>query len=105
MAACGEGHCDRVADLHIADGLPDLLHVAGSLVSEDEGEGARDVAVLDREVGVAESDRGDPDEDFVRADVTQGEVPEGEGWSTPSSTAARTGVVMVLLLSRSVLIF
>ena len=78
MAARGERHRDLVADGVADDGVADLFDGARALVPQDERERRGDVTVLDGEVGVAQAGGGDLHEQFVRTDVVEDDLLEGE---------------------------
>ena len=58
---------DAVAGLDLGDLGADLEHLAGALVAEDGAGHDADVAVLERQVGVADAARAELDDDVARA--------------------------------------
>ena len=54
-AVAQRGQHDVVADLHLGDGVADLLDHTGALVAEDDGRREHDRAVDDRDVAVAQA--------------------------------------------------
>jgi hypothetical protein len=56
---------DMVAGLDLGDGPSNTLDNAGAFVSEDRGERCPQQAVLARDIGVADPDADDPDQDLV----------------------------------------
>ena len=70
---------DVVALLEVRDAGTDRLHDARALVPEDDRSRERDRPVDDREVGVAETGRGDADGDLLRARVARLDLVGDDG--------------------------
>jgi hypothetical protein len=65
-AAAVEADCHLVPDSHRADRGPDRRDRSAALVTEYSWQREREVALLDRHIGVADTDTSDLDEDFIR---------------------------------------
>jgi hypothetical protein len=70
----GQAYDDMVTDIHRPDIGPDLLDYAGGLVTKNDGERVREIALDDVKIGVADTHSDDTDKHFATYRFRDGDI-------------------------------